>query len=797
MLKNYLKIALRSVTKQKGYASVNIVGLAAGLACFVMILLFVQHELSYDRFHDGSEDIYRVIQRQPGNVYLSTDVFAVTPAALAGALAAEYPEVRAATPVMARNVLLGDSTATFLEEGIWASNEFFDVFTADFVYGSPVSALAEPQSLVLSRSLALKIFGETNPVGQTLTYQTDALYTVTGVIRDTPPNSSLRYSFIADFPQSEIAYEGVWNSNNTHTFFRLAEGVDASEFEAKLPSLVSKYGVHRGGSDVPAEERTRYFVQPLTEVHLHPGFNFDIAFTGDIKYVYLFSAIGLIILILAGVNYTNLAVARSMQRAREVGLRKAIGAHRGQLIGQFLSESVLMSSCALLLALGLVHILLPHFNQLIDRPIQLEYLGNEALLPGLFGLVVVVGLLSGSYPALFMASLRPMHVLSGKRDGSSRRLRLQRLLIVGQYAVSIALIAGSFVIYRQMQFIQEKELGYDRDYVVTIPARDEALRTSFENLQEGWLRNPRITAVTTSSNLPTNIQCRQAINGWEGSGSEETLPIYCNTVGYDFLDVFGMELAAGRSFSRGLASDANAASLINEAAARALGWTSEEAVGRQFMHNDAERRVIGVVKDFHMHSMHLVIQPLILLLNQEPNAVTYISAKVRSEELTETIASMQQTVEAVSTYPFEYQFLDERFDELYQAEQRLGATFRFFTILALLIASLGLFGLAAYSAGQRKKEVGIRKVLGANTTSLVALLSSDFLRLVGIAFIVGAPVAYFAMRTWLDDFAYSIELGPGVFILSGIAALLIALCSVSYQAIRAALTNPVDVIRYE
>ena len=794
MLKNYLAIALRSMRRYAGYTAINVVGLAACLAAFILILLFVQHELSYDRFHENAGRIYRVVQRQSGYVYLGTDVFASTPAPLAATLVEEYPEVAAATPIMSRSVLLGSGDQHFSEEGIWADEHFFDVFTVTFLHGSPETALAEPHSVVLTESLARKIFGEGNPVGQTLLYQDEELYTVTGVASDVPTNSSLRYAFIADYPISEIYYEGTWNSSAAHTFFLLADGADEVQFQAKLPALVEKYK-YAGREDVVEEGRDQYRIQPLTDVHLRSTFNFDMAFTGDIRYVYLFSAIGLVILLLASVNYTNLAVARSIKRAREVGMRKVVGARRRQLIGQFLGESVLISFLALVLALGLVHLLLPNFGRLVERPIDVDYLQNGVLLPALLTLVVLVGLLSGSYPAFFMASLRPMETLKGTAAGLPSRSRLQRLLIVGQFAVSIALVAGSFAVYQQMQYVQQKELGYDREQVVTVPVRDEALRENYAAIREEWMRNPRVVAVTSSWDLPTEITFSQQIKGWEAGSAEDHLEVRRMDVDYGFVDVFGMEIAAGRTFSPDVVTDAENGYMINETATRALGWTPQEAVGKHFTHMGGERTIIGVVKDFHMQSMHFPIEPLIILLS--PNVMQYISARVQTEDLPETAASLERSLKRFTPYPFEYQFLDEQFDELYKSEVRLGETIGFFTILALLIASLGLFGLAAFAAEQRTKEIGIRKVLGADVTGLVALLSIDFLKLVAFAFVVGAPVAFFAMQRWLEDFAYRIDLGPGVFILAGGAALAIALLAVSYQSVRAALADPVKSLRYE
>ena len=797
MLKNYLTVALRNLLRQKGYSFINVAGLTVGLASFILIALFVQHELSYDRFHEKADRIYRIVQRQPGNVYLGTDYFAVTPAVLASTLLKEYPEVKQATAFREQEALLSLGEQNTWEKGLLADEHFLEVFTFPLLRGEPKTALAQPNSLVLTETLARKLFGAEDPVGRTLRYQQEEdAYTVTGIVADPPDNSSIRFTFIASASSNEYYLfdlgENAWQNNSWNTFVVLAEGSTGAGFQAQMPGLVKKYVARE---DYDPVKSSQYIVQPLRDLHLRSRYNFGIRGQGNITYVYLFSAIGLVILLLACVNYTNLAVARSVGRSREVGMRKVVGAWRRQLVAQFLGESVLMASLALVLAIGLVYALAPFFGRLVERPIQLDFVGNGLLLPGLLLLVVLVGLLSGSYPAFFMASLRPIQVLMGKGDSRTSKFRVQRLLIVGQYAASIALVACSFVVYQQLRYVQHKELGYNREHVVTVPVRDGGVRENYAVIREAWLRDPHVVAVTSSTDLPTNVQNSQIISGWDGSSEDESLPIYRLDVGHDFLKVFGIELAAGRSFKREAATDGESGYLINETAARAMGWTPEEAIGKHFVHEEEVRTVIGVVRDFHMHSMHLAIQPLLILLN--PDRIWNISAKVRPENLPGTIALFERTVKQFTPYPFEYRFLDDQFDELYKKEVRLGETFGFFTALALLIASLGLFGLAAFAAQQRTKEIGVRKVLGASVPGIITLLSMDFLKLVGLAFVVAAPVAYFLMHRWLEGFAYRIELGPGVFLLTGGLVVLIAVLTVSYQSVKAALGDPVKSLRYE
>lgn len=795
MLKNYFIIAIRNLRKQKLYSFINIGGLAVGLASFLLIMVFVQHELSYDNFYKNADRIHRIVQRQTGNDYLGTDYFAVTPAPLAAVLLDEFSEITNATIVNDQMSLLQLDDQSYWEKGIWADAHFFEVFDFPLLQGNIEIVLAQPYSIVLTSSLAHKIFGEENPLGKTLLFQNEDTYTVTGIMPDLPDNSSLQYEFITTI-QSESHFaeqlkQQRWGSNSYYVFFTLAEGINPQQLQTKLAlsGIPQKF---QTDNSYPFHDE--YYVHALSDLHLQSGINFDIGLKGDKKYIYLFSIIAVLILLLACINYMNLAVARSIKRAREVGLRKVIGAARLQLMFQFLGESILIAFLALLLALALVQVLEPFFSQLVERSITLDFLGNSILLPGLIVLMIAVGIFSGSYPAIFMSRLEPVKVLKGKVDGRTSNVRVQRLLIIGQYAVSIALVMSSLVIYYQLQYMQQKELGYEKEHVVTVGVRDHSLLQNYDVIRNEWLSNSNILAMTASNSLPTNVGSSTIINDEDGSGKEDDLAIYEWRVNYDFLKVFGIELVAGRTFSPEIASDVEEGYIINETAAHALGWTPEEAIGKQFTHNGTET-VIGVVKDFHMHSMHIAIQPL--MIHYGTSWLSNISLKVSPDDLPETITMLEKTVKRFSPYPFDYKFLDEHFDQLYKADVRLGETFGFFTILALLIASLGLFGLAAFTAEQRTKEIGIRKVLGASVRNIVTLLSTDFLRLVALSFLLATPIAWFAMHQWLQDFAYRIDIQWWMFALAGIMAIVIAGFTISYQSIRAAIADPVDSLRNE
>ena len=797
MFRNYFKISIRSLYKQKLYAAINIGGLSVGLSCFILIFLFVQHELSYDKSYENADRIYRIIyQYQPGDIHLGSEYHASTPAPLASTLVQEFPEVTVATTVGTQAALLGlDDGDQCLEHGLLADPHFFDIFNYIFTQGNAKIALDNPKTIVLTESLSNKIFGDKDPLGQTLIFQNGDFYgvreviqnenpyTVTGVINDPPENISFRFSFIAsilsDFDYADEMKRSSWGSYSKHTFLLLSEGTDPLAIQEKLPAALDKYD----------EQDAKFIVQALSEIYLQSNIDDDLGLKGNPRYVYLFSAIALIVLLLACANYMNLAIARSANRAREVGLRKVVGAVRRQLILQFLVESVLITFMALLLALGLTYLLLPAFGSIIERSLELNFSENSLLLPGLFILVLVVGLISGSYPALYMSSLRPFLVLKGKVENRASGFNLQRFLIVVQYAVSIILVIGSIVIYRQLQFIQNKELGYDKDHVITVSSRDNSVSKKFDTIRDELLQDPQIIAVTKSGQLPTNIRGASTTNK-EGGNKEDKFVLYRSLVYYDFLKVFGIQLIAGRDFSRDVKSDMGEVCIINETAAKAFGWTPEEAIGKEFGFP-----VIGVVKDFHMHSMHAPIQPLRLIL--ENRRGSYISLKVRPERLPETIALIEKTFKKHSPYPFEYSFLDDRFDTLYKSEMKLGEIFGFFTVLSILIASLGIFGMAAFSTGQRTKEIGIRKVMGASVRSIMLLLSKDFLILVVVAFFIALPFAWYAIYQWLQDFAYKINIEWWVFVLAGLLVLLIAYLAIGYQSIKAAFINPVDSLRSE
>ncbi|MEM8486604.1 MAG: ABC transporter permease [Bacteroidota bacterium] len=801
MLKNYMRVALRTMQKQKVYTAINIVGLAVGIACFIIIMRFVQYEFSFDRFFPGHEDIYRVTKRVPGDVYLGTDHFALTQAPLAPAMMTDFPEVTHATAFQYQEALLQAENNKFTTEGLSADQHYFEVFAIQLVQGAAATALVAPNSIVLTESLAGKLFGAADPMGRTLRMDDQTSYLVTGLMADVPANASVQYDFvtsiITDAYYNSQLDEDRWNSNYLYTFFRTAPGTDFHALQKKLPALADRK-IYAGNEDTPNNERERFYIQSLADVHLRSTANFDVGRHGSRARVFLFLAIGCIILLLACINYVNLAVARSIKRAAEVGLRKTVGADKSQLIWQFIGESFLMTGLALLMALVLTHLLLPHFAQLVNRTLTLNYFAQPWLVPALFVLLVLVALLAGSYPALHMAALPPLRALKRKQRHRKYKFSLQQTLIVGQFTASIILVTCGYVIYQQLEFVQNKALGYDRAHILNIAIQDnnDALKARRQQVQAALKQHSSVAQVTASHSLPTNISMKQNIRNWPGSEPEASLPIHVNAVDYGFEELFGIALIAGRTFSPAFPTDLESASIINETTARALGWSPDEALGKTFRHDRRARTVIGVVQDFHMHSMHHQIKPLLFFLD-DGGRFEYISVKLQPGNVDESLAAVQEIVRTASSYPVEYSFLDDTFDSLYAQEKRLGATFNFFTMLAFLIAALGLFGQAAYAAEQRTKEIGVRKVLGASPGNIVYMLSKEFTNLVLLAALFAVPIAYLATSHWLEGFVYRVDIGLGAFLLATCSALGIAIASVGYQSLRAALRKPARSLRFE
>lgn len=803
MFKNYLIIAWRNIKRSKAYSALNVLGLAVGLAVFILIMLFVRTELGYDRYHANAKNIYRVVQEQPGNVYLGSSVFAVTPGPLAEAMVREFPEVLKAAHIDDwSNVLVSVEDKNFLEKSVhWTDPQTFEIFSFPIVRGDRSAALKDPSSVLLSERAARRYFGGSDPIGRTIGLQLFAMKAelkVAGVFRDIPANSHFTMDVVAPFETMAKLQEddlAQWSNSSYYTYVLLKDGADPKALEAKLAPFVAAHQPPRDGQHL--REPARFFLQPLTRIHLHSRANFDFGLIGDARFVFLFASIAVLVLVIACVNYMNLATARSLKRAKEVGLRKVVGAGKGQLVRQFLGDAMVLTFMALALAVGFVLAALPAFRTFVERDIAFDPFRDAALMPALVLLAAAVGAAAGSYPALFVSSFRPVSAIKGTGATRAKGRGLRNGLIVFQFAASIALIICTVGVRGQLAFIRNTDMGYDRDQILVLTPRG-GVRSGLEAFKNELRGNPAVVSVASSSCLPNNVTSSTIAN-WPGKPDDPRIPIYVVDADYDFPELYGLELARGRSFSRDFPSDAGGAFLINEAAQKALGW--DDPVGREFGRQGhesaaAKGKIIGVLKDFHMHSLHLSIMPLYIFL--DPAKMNRVSIKLRGGDIPAALAFVRKTWERFAPeYPFEYTFFDEIFDRAYRVERRLGTMFSVFAGLAVLIACLGLLGLAAFTAEQKTKEIGIRKVLGASTSGVISLLSRDFMKWVVAANLIAWPVGYFAMRSWLSNFAYRISLTVPMFLGAALAAFAIAAAVISLQTYRAASANPAESMRYE
>jgi len=795
MFKNYLITAFRSLKKNKVYSFLNILGLSIGMAVFILIFLYVRFELSFDRWHKHSDRIFRVVQQQFGNEYLGTDRFAVTPAPLADALMKDYPEIQAAARIDdMENVLVSYKQKNFLEDQvILADRNFFKVFSVELLAGKPDEVLSDPHSILFSESAAQKYFGSQNPLGETVRILEKHDMVVRGVFKDLPKNSHffmdimIPFETLSQFWNRNLA---TWGNNSYYTYFLIKEGANPSLLESKLSSLVGRYSQGKGWED------NRLYLQPLTKIHLFSHLNFELSPNNDIKYIYLFSSIGLLLLIIACINYVNLATASASKRAKEVGMRKVVGAQRHQLMGRFFGESTLLALTALVITFGVVTLTLPYFNRFVERDLTLDMFSNPGLLWGVIGAFLLVAFLAGIYPAVYISKFTPLHALQRQTARGKKASFFRNFLVVFQFTVSILLILSTVVVFNQLRFIKNKEMGYSREHIVVIPVRDLNLHKKIEPLKSELISHPGVIKASLSSSLPNHITS-QTVANWPGKPKELNVPIYVCEADYDFVDVFELQIVQGRNFSREYPGDANGVFLINESTFKATGWDS--ALGKEFCRwggNEPAGRIVGVVKDFHMHSLHQEITPMYIYL--EPQRLDYISLKVRGDHVSKTLTSIKNTFQKFSPlYPFEYSFFDEVFDRAYRSEQKIAQLFSSFSALTVFIACLGLFGLASYTTERRTKEIGIRKVLGASAANIINLMSWEYVKKVLMAAAIACPVGFYAMSQWLQNFAYRIKLDAFPFFLSCFLALLIALFTVSYQTLRAAATNPAETIRYQ
>jgi len=806
MIKNYFKIAFRNIRKYKFISFINLSGLTIGLTCCLLILAYILNELSFDKYNKNAKDIYRLTRtfnNQDGVVSLKLSTIAP---AFGPYLLTDFPEIKkmtrilnnGVTPIRYREKLFNEPDVYFADENL------FDVFTQKVTVGDPKKALAEPYSLMLTEEMAKKYFGDEDPINKMVRLNNQFNLKVTGIFKKFPQNSHMHPEVLISFSTlNDTAVYGAenlrtsWGNNSFFTYILMPENYPAQNMVKQFPAFVDRHMPHSNYNGKNPSLFTKLDLQKLTDIHLRSHTDYEAEENGDISRVYIFSSIALFILLIACINYMNLSTARSALRAREIGIRKVIGARKKELILQFLSESVLICWFALIFAALLTWLALPWLNKLSGQQISISILLKWQIIVPLLLTPFVVGILSGIYPALFMSSFQPIKTLKGLFKASGG-ISFRKVLVVSQFTISIVLIITTAIVFQQLDFMQKKSLGFDKERILILPYNND-LSKQYESFRNELLRNNSFKDIACSSRIPSGrLLDNMGASTLSGDSLRPTsTDIKYIAVDYDFIPTYGITMASGRNFSRDFGTD-TAGFVLNESAVKALGWTAQNAIGKDFKYGGQKGKIIGVVNDFHFESLHQAIVPMVMeMFPPSINQFNNVSIKITGN-IPSALNHLETTWRRLlPEQPYQFNFLDERFGKLYESEQKQGTIFVIFACVAIFIASLGLLGLSAFTITQRVKEIGVRKVLGANVGSIVTLLSKDFLKLVMIAAIIAFPVAWFAMHSWLKDFAYRIDIQWWVFVLAGILAALIALITVSFQAIRAANANPVKSLRTE
>jgi len=796
MIKNYLKIALRNFRRHLGYSFINIVGFAIGMACCLLILVYVRHELSYDRYHKDAERIFRISLdiRTP----TANRVFALVSPTVAPALKADFPQVEFAARLLpAENRLVKRGEAFFYENLFtYADQELFDVLTIRFLRGNPRTALTRPQTLVISERMALKYFGGENPLGKTLNINTRD-YEITGVVEDPPGTTHLKFDLIASLETLATWNEmSNWHSTMFYTYLKLRPNVNVEEFSRRAGRMADKYV---GETLAGWKETYQYFLQPIAGIHLYSHIRYEVEPPGNPSAVYILSFVSLFILLIACLNFMNLSTARSVERAKEVGLRKVVGAQRSQLIAQFLGESLLVAFMALIMAMVMVRIALPLLNTFAGTSLKFAGLLSQGVLISLIFGGILIGLAAGVYPAFVLSAFRPAATIKGSHASGSRRFAMRTVLVVIQFVISIVLIIGTLLMSQQFTFMKNQPLGFDKEQKLILPLRGGiSIANNFETVKEMFAKHPGILAATVSSSIPGRGVSNFAIKlvGEDDDRNQSMFHLYFDE---DFLPAYGIKIIAGRGFQKSMKTDIAGAFLINEAALKAFGWAKpEEALGKRLLTGYGGRvnPIIGVTRNFHYRGLQTEVEPLVM--EYMPDSFRYVTLSVDITKLKDIMPFVESRWKALfPANPFESFFLDTDFDLQYRSDEQLGRIFGIFTLLGLLIACLGLLGLASFTTESRTKEIGVRKVLGASVPGIVLMLSKEFSKWVLLANGLAWPVAYYLLAKWLKNFAYHIKIDIVTFLLSGAFVLAIALITVSFQTYRAARANPVDSLRYE
>lgn len=806
MYKSYFKIALRNLWRNKSFSFINISGLAVGMSTCVLIMAYVLDEMSYDKHHKEGHRVYRIASE------VKDEKWVATPAPLSEGLKKDFPEVEQTTRLLRfpgiDKILLKDEQTEkqFFEiNGYYIDSTFFEVFTYEFKFGDIHTALNEPNSIIISEEIAEKFFGNENPVDHVLKIGLsfgDFNYTIKGVFRNGQNKSHIPANLFLSMNNTDIGgwvkMQTGWATNSIfHTYIKLQEGTDAKAFENKLENFLERNG---GEEFKAAGFSKKLFIQSLKDIYLHSDYGYEVATNGNIKYLYIFTSIAAFLLLIACINFMNLSTARSEKKAKEVGMRRAIGAGRSALVSQFMSESMLMSGLGLAFAVILIQLVIPVFNQLTQKELSLLQIPN--IYTWLVALTILTGLLSGIYPSFYLSSFRPMAVLKGKLGNTFSAVTIRKGLVTFQFTISIILILGAIVIGQQMKYLSNQNLGFNKNQKIIIPLQTGEANKNAEALKNELLNNSQVVSAAKGGTYPGIESVTSMLFYSEGKAAQENVDTQTTFVEAGYIETLGIKLLKGRAFAREFMEDAQAL-VLNEEAIKQLGYTIDNAIGRKVYYElqnaTNTMTIIGVVKDYHFQSLHQKIKPQALTVSpvfSSPN--NYLIVNVKSRDYAELITTLQKAWSKINSgSPFDYSFLDQDFQKNYEKEERTSQLIQYFTLLAIAIACLGLFGLATFTAEQRIKEIGVRKVLGASVSEIVTLLSKDFLKLVGISIVLSSPIAYYIMDEWLQSFAYSIEIQWWVFVIAGAVAILIAVLTVSFQAIKAAIANPVKSLRAE
>ncbi|MFC1563598.1 ABC transporter permease [candidate division KSB1 bacterium] len=801
MFKNYLKIAFRNIKRYKGYAIINVSGLTLGITCCILIMVYVLDELSFDKYHKNTEKIYRIST----NATLRGNNFqlATSPAIMAPTLVSDYPEVVDAVRIRQHRTTLitYKENFSYQDNYISADKNLFDFFTWKLIKGDPETVLDAPYKAAISEETAVKYFGTEDPYGNILNINGED-FIVSGIFEKIPSNSHFSFEVVTSL-ETMISQDpsrfNQWASFEWNTYILTGGEFSENEFSEKLLNLNKQY---MQPIFEPMGASVSSYLQPLTSIHLHSKIGNELGSNSDIGFVYAFSTIAFIILLVACINFMNLSTARASYRAKEVGVRKALGAYRKNLKKQFIGESFIYCLLSLLLALISFHVLLPFFNQLSGKQIQLDFLRLPGMIIGVLLIVIAVGFLAGSYPAQILSRFQPSIVLKGNLNAGNKNSKFRNILVVFQFTISIILIIGSIIIYNQLNYMKNKDLGFRDEMLLVIPLPDQNAVERLESIKDEMLNINGVQMAAGSRLIPGGNN--YYIGGFfpEGDESAMVLEMAQSSVDPDFFDTYGIEFIKGRPFSEDMVSDQHNGLIINETAAKRLGWddpigkTIKEVIDPSDVTNMFERTIIGVVKDFHFASLYNVITPLRLTFDR--TRMNRLTLKISTNVVAETIEAIEEKWQEIAPgKPMEYYFLDESFNNKYKKDENLGVIFQVFTFIAVFIGCLGLFGLASFTTEQRRKEIGIRKTLGSNTSSNLLLLSKNYLILILLANLISWPLAYFSMNLWLNNFPYKTDTGIGIYFLAAVITLVVAVITVSYQCIKASLANPVDSLRYE